>query len=146
MDPVAKINRDEALSYINQYVLPSLSNSMQEQALNNNTLDPEVMRSGASAAWTSWGTDSTAPHLESNEGGYGPTNRDGMIATGIESMTAHFAISGDMTRNTPSTVSLLSLSESETAMQHARKDADALEKRLNALIKKNRRLVMGASH
>jgi CCR4-NOT transcription complex subunit 4 len=146
MDPVAKINRDEALAYINQYVLPSLSNSMQEQALNNNnTLDPDVMRtSGASATWP-WVTDATA-HLENNEGAYGPTNREGMIATGIESMTAHFAISGDMTRNTPSTVSLLSLTESETAMQHARKDAEALEKRLNALIKKNRRLVLGASH
>lgn len=146
IDPVAKINRDEALGYINQYVLPSLSNSMQEQALNNNTLDSEVMRSGASAAWTSWGTDSTAPQLEGNEGGYGPTNSEGMIATGIEGMTAHFAFSGDITRNTPSTVSLLSLSESETAMQHARKDAESLEKRLTALIKKNRRLVMGASH
>ncbi|KAE8453180.1 hypothetical protein EG329_011247 [Mollisiaceae sp. DMI_Dod_QoI] len=147
MDPVGKINRDEALSYINQYVLPSLSTSMQlEQALNTNALNAEMMRSGASAAWTSWGTDPATPHLENSEGSYGPTNREGMIATGLESMTAQFAIGGDMTRNQPSTVSLLSLPESETAMQHARKDAEVLEKRLNALIKKNRRIMLGSNH
>lgn len=147
MDPVGKINRDEALSYINQYVLPSLSTSMQlEQALNANALDTEMMRSGASAAWTSWGTDPTTPHLENNENGYGPTNREGIIATGLESMTAHFAVGGDMTRSQPSSVSLLSLPESETAMQLARKDAEILEKRLNALIKKNRRIMLGSSH
>lgn len=148
MDPVAKINRDEALGYINQYVLPSLSTNMQlEQALNSNALDAEVMRNGASSAWTSWGTDPTTSHLENNENGYGgPTNREGMIATGIETMTAHLAISGDMTRNQSNTVNLLSLSDSESAMQHARKDAELLEKRLSALIKKNRRLVMGGGH
>ncbi|KAL2069564.1 hypothetical protein VTL71DRAFT_14243 [Oculimacula yallundae] len=151
MDPVSKIQRDEALSYINQYVLPSLStNSQLEKALNANALESEIGRSGENAAWSTWGSDANAPRPEAgHEGAYNTSNRDGMIATGIEHMTAHFAIGsgGELNRGQPlGNVSLLSLSESEGAMQVARKETEGLEKRLNALIKKNRRLLMSPGH
>jgi hypothetical protein len=139
MDPVSKIQRDEALSYINQYVLPSLStNSQLEKALNANALDTEILRSSDASAWASWGTDSAAAHPESRDG------REGML--GLESMTAHFAISGDNRGQPLGNVSLLSLAEAESAMQLARKETEGLEKRLNALIKKNRRILLGSGH
>jgi CCR4-NOT transcription complex subunit 4 len=148
MDPVSKIQRDEALSYINQYVLPSLSsNSQVEKALNANALDTEMLRSVDASAWASWGTDPAIPNPDTTEGAYGSVNREGIIATGLENMTAHFAIGGDINRGQPlGNVSLLSLGEAESAMQIARKETEGLEKRLNALIKKNRRLLLGSGH
>lgn len=144
MDPVSKIQRDEALSYINQYVLPSLStNSQLEKALNANALDTEILRSSDASAWASWGTDPDAPHPASSDGTY--ANREGILATGLESMTAHFAIGGDINRGQPlGNVSLLSLPDAETALQVARKETEGFEKKLHALIKKNRRLLLGS--
>jgi CCR4-NOT transcription complex subunit 4 len=143
MDPVSKIQRDEALSYINQYVLPSLStNSQLEKALNANALDTEILRSADASAWA-WGADPAAPHPSNGDGTY--ANREGILATGLESMTAHFAIGGDINRGQPlGNVSLLSLSDSETALQVARKETEGFEKKLHALIKKNRRLLLGS--
>lgn len=114
MDPVSKIQRDEALSYINQYVLPSLStNSQLEKALNANALDGDILRSGDAAAWASWGTDPTISHPGDNR------EREGML--GLESMTAHFAVTGDNRGQPLGNVSLLSLPEAENAVQMARK-------------------------
>jgi hypothetical protein len=60
-------------------------------------------------------------------------------------MTAHFAIGGDINRGQPlGNVSLLSLSDAETALQVARKETEGFEKKLHALIKKNRRLLLGS--
>jgi CCR4-NOT transcription complex subunit 4 len=144
MDPVSKIQRDEALSYINQYVLPSLStNSQLEKALNANALETEILRSGDASAWASWGTDPATPHPTNNDAKY--VNREGILANGLESMTAHFAVGGDINRGqTLGNVSLLSLSDAETALQVARKETEGFEKKLHALIKKNRRLLLGS--
>jgi CCR4-NOT transcription complex subunit 4 len=144
MDPVSKIQRDEALSYINQYVLPSLStNSQLEKALNANALETEILRSGDASAWASWGTDPATPHPTNNDAKY--VNREGILANGLESMTAHFAVGGDINRGQPlGNVSLLSLSDAETALQIARKETEGFEKKLHALIKKNRRLLLGS--
>jgi CCR4-NOT transcription complex subunit 4 len=148
MDPVSKIQRDEALSYINQYVLPSLStNSQLEKALNANALDTEMLRSSDATAWASWGSDPAVPRAENSDGVYGSSSRDGILATGLESMTAHFAVGNNIDRGQPlGNVSLLSLTDAETAMQMARKETDALEKKFNAILKKNRRLLLGSAH
>jgi hypothetical protein len=146
LDPVSKIQRDEALSYINQFVLPSLStNSQLEKALNANALDAEMLRANESSTWASWGSDPAAPLPENGGSLYG--GHDGILATGLESMTAHFAIGKDIDRGQPlGNVSLLSLSEAEGAMQLARKESENLEKRFNTMLKKNRRLLLGAGH
>ncbi|RDW75223.1 hypothetical protein BP6252_06365 [Coleophoma cylindrospora] len=148
IDPVSKIQRDEALSYINQYVLPSLStNSQLEKALNANAFDAEMMRNNGSSSSAFWGSEAVAPGSEPNEGPYGPNSHEGILATGLENMTAHFAVSKEIERGQPlGNVSLLSLSESETAMQMARKETETLEKKLNQLLKKNRRLLLGTGH
>lgn len=147
MDPVSKIQRDEALSYINQFVLPSLStNSQLEKALNANALDAEMLRSSEASTWASWASDPAAPHPEKGDGPYG-AHHEGILATGLESMTAHFAIGKDIDRGQPlGNVSLLSLSEAETAMQIARKETENLEKKFNNMLKKNRRLLLGTGH
>jgi CCR4-NOT transcription complex subunit 4 len=146
MDPVSKIQRDEALSYINQYVLPSLStNSQLEKALNANALDTELLRAGDASAWASWAIDPATPHPTSSDGTYGSADREGILATGLESMTSHFAIGGDLNRGQPlGNVSLLSLPDAESALQMARKETEGFEKKLHALIKKNRRLLLGS--
>jgi CCR4-NOT transcription complex subunit 4 len=145
MDPVSKIQRDEALSYINQYVLPSLStNSQLEKALNANALDTEILRSGDTSAWASWGTDPATRNPSSSDGMH--VSREGILATGLESMTAHFAIGGNVDRGQPlGNVALLSLADSETALQQARKETEVIEKKLQALIKKNKKLLLGSS-
>lgn len=154
LDPVSKIQRDEALSYINQYVLPSLStNSQLERALNANALDTEMLRPNDTQSWPNWGTGQSGNNAASQEnrsgqeGPYGGNRQDGILASGLESMTAHFAVGRESSRGQPlGNVTLLSLSDSETAMQSAKKETEKLEKSLNQLLKKNRRLLLGAGH
>ncbi|KFY42109.1 hypothetical protein V494_02587 [Pseudogymnoascus sp. VKM F-4513 (FW-928)] len=156
LDPVSKIQRDEALSYINQYVLPSLStNSQLERALNANALDTEMLRPNDTQSWPNWGTGNgqggnnaaSQENRSGQEGPYGGNRQDGILASGLESMTAHFAVGRESIRGQPlGNVTLLSLSDSETAMQSAKKETEKLEKSLNQLLKKNRRLLLGAGH
>ncbi|OBT99932.2 transcriptional repressor proteinral negative regulator of transcription subunit 4 [Pseudogymnoascus verrucosus] len=156
LDPVSKIQRDEALSYINQYVLPSLStNSQLERALNANALDTEMLRPNDTQSWPNWGTGNgqggnnaaSQENRSGQEGPYGANRQDGILASGLESMTAHFAVGRESSRGQPlGNVTLLSLSDSETAMQSAKKETEKLEKSLNQLLKKNRRLLLGAGH
>lgn len=157
LDPVSKIQRDEALSYINQYVLPSLStNSQLERALNANAINAEMLRPIDIQPWGNWaaglghGVDdpgSQSDHDASIETPYGAHSNDGILATGLESMTAHFAVGRENNRGQPmGSVTLLSLTDSESAMQSAKKETEKLEKSLNQLLKKNRRLLLGAGH
>jgi CCR4-NOT transcription complex subunit 4 len=155
LDPVGKIQRDEALSYINQFVLPSLStNSQLERALNANALDAEMLRPNDLSAWSASSlnpTENTEVHNEQvavPDRSYGVATRDNSIlATGLQSMTAHFALGQQNGRTQPlGNVALLSLEDSEKALQSAKKETEKLEKSLNQLLKKNRRLLLGAGH
>jgi CCR4-NOT transcription complex subunit 4 len=87
---------------------------------------------------------------ENTDGAYGAAvaqNRDGILATGLEGITAHFAVGRDIDRGQPlGNVTMLSVSEAEAAMQAAKKETEGLEKRLNALLKKNRRLLLGSGN
>ncbi|KAI6244541.1 hypothetical protein HI914_07276 [Erysiphe necator] len=153
LDAVSKIQRDEALNYINQYVLPTLSSNTQlDKTFNASAIQGEMMRSTAhlNTSWRSWGPyDRTPTPVGPGDfytGNY--PNNDGMI----DDITTHFAI-GDINRqsvindpNTTTTTTLLSLSDAESAMQLARKEADSLEKKLNLLIKKNRKMLLGIGH
>lgn len=149
MDPIGKIHRDEALNYINQYVLPSLStNSQLERALNANALESENQFEN-SASWPSWTGEVAGPdtHPDEVDGSFS-AKLNGSLASGLETMTAHFAIGRDIDRGAPLVggVSLLTLPDAESAMQLARKETENLEKKLNALLKKNRRLILGSGH
>ncbi|RKF61627.1 putative rna recognition domain-containing protein [Erysiphe neolycopersici] len=150
LDAVSKIQRDEALNYINQYVLPTLSNNTQlDKTFNASAIQGEMMRNTAplDTSWKSWGPyDRTPTPVGTGDFYMGNSpNNDGMI----DDITTHFAIS-DINRQNgndgPNTTTLLSLPDAESAMQLARKEAENLEKKLNSLIKKNRKMLLGVSH
>lgn len=149
IDPVSKIQRGEALAYINQFVLPSLSlsaNSQIEKALNANALDAEMLRS-ESSTWPSWGSGAASARNDNEESSYSTTSQEGILATGLESITSHFAVGREIERGQPlGNVSMLNLADSESAMQMARKETETLEKKLNQLLKKNKRLLLGSGH
>lgn len=149
LEAVSKIQRDEALSYINQYVLPSLStNSQLERALNANAMDAGMHPPTNSQPWGSWSASLTPSSDKSgHDQAYGGNSDGGILATGLESMTAHFAVGRDYGRGQPlGNVQLLSLSDSESALQTAKKETEKLEKQFNQLLKKNRKLLLGAGH
>lgn len=117
LDPVSKIQRDEALSYINQYVLPSLStNSQLEKALNANANMLDV---------PAWGT-----------GGSGESSGE-FLEIGVNESGNGMSWNG---------VSLLGFGEAEQALGMARKETEGIEKKLVNLWKKNRRVMLGSGH
>ncbi|KAH8816199.1 hypothetical protein F5884DRAFT_213526 [Xylogone sp. PMI_703] len=146
-DPVTKIHHDEALNYINQYVLPSLATPLQlEKALNTTGPNPEANQP-ESTIWARWMNDASATGSERSESASGMANRADILAAGWASMAAQFAIGHENEKNdTLGNVSLLSVDEAESAIQLARKETEVLEKKLNVLIKKNRRLLLGSGH
>ena len=136
------------LGYINQYVLPSMAGNAQlENALNAKARDPEMNRAGESSAWAQWGNDPTPPPADGAYGAAAAHSQDGILATGVEGITAHFSVGRDVEGGAPlASVTMLSLRDAEAAMQAARKETEGLEKRLNALLKKNRRLLLGSGN
>ena len=122
------------------------TNSQLEKALNANALDTETLRANDSAAWASWASDPAVPMPENGVSGF-PATHEGILSSGLQSITAHFGIGRDIDRGQPlGNVSMLSLTDAESAMQIARKETEGLEKRLNALLKKNKRLLLGSGH
>ncbi|QSZ36143.1 hypothetical protein DSL72_007268 [Monilinia vaccinii-corymbosi] len=136
-DAVSKIQRDEALNYINQFVIPSLSNNAQlEKALSANALSVDMLQGSDPSSWGSLSGNSP-DNLQDFP--YGSSPIDGSILdTGIENMTATHIDRGTQSQNVP----LLDEKESESAMQIAKKETQELEKRLLAVIKKNRKMLL----
>lgn len=124
LDPVSKIQRDEALSYINQYVLPSLSHNAQSQ---DNVLSDGVQWSDLNG------------NASDNPSG-GLYSGHGILEEGLEHMlTGNRDIDrGPQAQN----VQLLSEKESEYQMQMSKKETQDFEKKLLALLKKNRKLLL----
>ena len=57
----------------------------------------------------------------------------------------HFAVGGNLDRSPPlGKASVLGVSEAESALQIARKEAEEFEKRFDALLKKNRTLLFAS--
>lgn len=136
-DPISKLQREDALSYINQYVLPRLNLG------SSNVSFPKGSSPTRDAAAS---LNSLAPYF------YGP---DAAAGVGIYS-------SGDGTRSIPEFgvpaalhedggktpgvggMPLMSVEDAESALAAARKETEKLEKGLNSVIKRNRRLMIGS--
>ncbi|KAJ8062840.1 hypothetical protein OCU04_008095 [Sclerotinia nivalis] len=141
LDAVSKIQRDEALSYINQYVLPSLSNNAQlEKALSANALSGDMLQGSELSSWAPLSGNSP----ENQDFPYGSSPGDGNnLDTGIANMTASLTGGRDIDRGPQAqNVQLLNEKESESAMQIAKKETQELEKRLLAVLKKNRKMLL----
>ncbi|KAK4101571.1 hypothetical protein N658DRAFT_425008 [Parathielavia hyrcaniae] len=194
-DPVNKIQREEAIYYINQYVLPRLKLNSRDmslpKAMSNWTTDPRASAAQAAAA----NLTSVAPWLYG--GGLGspsgssssylpPLSHDDVLDVGaappelsypgpvgsfVDDLHHHAGPHGQQHQdNTPQpsptamatttasaggginftspgpfgNVPLLSLEDAEQALSAARKETEKLEKSLNQLMRKNRRLLVSA--
>lgn len=153
-DPIGKLQREDALGYINQYVLPRLNLGATNMGLPKGA----TMRQDAAAA----SLNSLAPYF------YGPDAAAGVgIYSAPESKdfappSATMGPPGiDGNRYTPSGVAaasaagagpgvsgmpLMSVEDAEVALSAARKETDKLEKRLNALIKSNKRVLVAGGN
>lgn len=156
-DPFGKLQRDEALGYINQYVLPRLNlgasgkasaagMSAQAAAAASGSLAP--LRDAAAAS-----LNSLAPYF------YGPEAAAGVgIYSAVDSGSSRpvhdfgappgLTIGGniDMVKGARGmgAMALMSVDEAEAALVATRKDTEKLEKGLNAVIKRNKRLLLGS--
>lgn len=157
-DPIGKLQREDALSYINQYVLPRLNLG----ATNVGWPKGATLRQDAAAA----SLNSLAPYF------YGP---DAAAGVGIYSAPDGKDFynppppltSATPTASTPdpdankqqgqgqgqvqgpyslSGMPLMSVEDSEGALAAARKETEKLEKGLNQVIKRNRRLLLGSGN
>ncbi|KAI6371368.1 hypothetical protein MCOR25_003976 [Pyricularia grisea] len=147
-DPVAKIQREEAIYYINQFVLPKLNQGAvnspaggkaNEQSDAGNCqlsniapwIQPGETVSGPGATWTD------EPLMSAFDGDVAADGQPQPIA-GQPHMTA-----AAMTTRAFANVPLMSVEEAEKTLQAARRETEKLEKSLYSVIKKNRRLLLG---
>lgn len=140
-DPIGKLQREDALSYINQYVLPRLNLDAANMGFPKGA---SPLRDAAAAS-----LNALAPYF------YGP---DAAAGVGIYSAPdgaramQDFSSSGgapaaDVSKIGPANglggISLMSVEDAEARLAASRKETEKLEKGLNAVIKRNRRLVLG---
>ncbi|KAI6523082.1 hypothetical protein MCOR10_005381 [Pyricularia oryzae] len=147
-DPVAKIQREEAIYYINQFVLPKLNQGAvnspaggkaNEQSDAGNCqlsniapwIQPGEPVSGPGATWTD------EPLMSAFDGDVAADGQPQPIP-GQPHMTA-----AAMTTRAFANVPLMSVEEAEKTLQAARRETEKLEKSLYSVIKKNRRLLLG---
>jgi CCR4-NOT transcription complex subunit 4 len=150
-DPIGKLQREDALSYINQYVLPRLNLG----ATNVGWPKGATLRQDAAAA----SLNSLAPYF------YGP---DAAAGVGIYSApdgkdfynpppplssatTSAAAAADDASKfgsasNSMNGMPLMTVEDAESALMAARKETEKLEKGLNQVIKRNRRLLLGSGN
>lgn len=138
-DPIGKLQREDALSYINQYVLPRLSLGATSMGFPK----------GASSTRDSASLNSLAPYF------YGPdAAAGGGIYSTPESARAiqDFAAPGmsldeigkGAAASSIGNMPLMSVEDAEAALTAAKRETEKLEKGLNLVIKRNRRLLLGA--
>ncbi|QUC16424.1 uncharacterized protein UV8b_00665 [Ustilaginoidea virens] len=142
-DPIGKLQQEDALSYINQYVLPRLNLDAANMGFPKGA---SPLRDAAAAS-----LNALAPYF------YGP---DAAAGVGIYSAPdgaramQDFSPGGgapaaDVSKIGPTNglggISLMSVEDAEVRLAAARKETDKLEKGLNAVIKRNRRLLLGSS-
>ncbi|KAG6013304.1 hypothetical protein E4U43_007362 [Claviceps pusilla] len=143
-DPIGKLQREDALSYINQYVLPRLNLDAANMGFPKGA---SPLRDAAAAS-----LNALAPYF------YGP---DAAAGVGIYSAPdgaramQDFSSSGgapaaDVSKIGPANglggISLMSVEDAEARLTAARRETEKLEKGLNAVIKRNRRLLLGSGN
>ena len=146
-DPIGKLQREDALSYINQYILPPLNLGTTNPGL---TKGSSPTRDAAAASLNSLAPYFYGPDAAAGVGIYSPP--DGMRAMqdlagplgrvgegdkpGVPSVPGAGAGAGG-------SMPIMSVEDAESAMMAARKETEKLEKGLNQVIKRNRRLLLG---
>lgn len=184
-DPVSKIQREEAIYYINQYVLPRLNlgtinleypgswksgspdgkPNVATTVANFNSFAPWISKNGPvtlpddtappevsypappALQGLSAGHQGLASVLEITANGVlGGETPDATASSSSPSTTAAGSKTGPTMAPSPfGTVPLMGLEDAEQGLTSARKETERLEKSLNQLIKRNRRLFLSSS-
>ncbi len=161
-DPLQRMQREDALTYINQWVLPHLGLGCADMskmdlvdagaahAKSLSALAPMIYESERTAAVTGAAAATAATRA-------GSSSRNGelpaLLSTSEKPLwTAHPdelpALLREMSGGEHQQLALLDNTESEIAIRATKKEAERLEKSLNQLIKRNRRLLLspGGGH
>lgn len=144
-DPIGKIQREEAIYYINQYVLPRLNLGSTNLASGVRPVIPTT----AMAPFIYNGDETEfAPghtHDMADRMGHSPSALSSLADIDLPNMNMNMIpgtaspIPGAGTSF--GTVPLMAVDEAERALSFARKETERLEKNLHALMKRNRRLL-----
>ncbi|KAF7560307.1 hypothetical protein G7046_g3852 [Stylonectria norvegica] len=121
-DPIGKLQREDALSYINQYVLPRLNLGATNMGFLKGT-SPTKDSAAASL-------NSLAPYFYGPDAALDMQTEEGGKAAGM-------GVGG---------MPLMSVEDAEGALAAARRETEKLEKSLNQVIKRNRRLLFGGGN
>ncbi|KAJ2898578.1 RNA recognition domain-containing protein [Zalerion maritima] len=156
-DPVNKIQRDEAISYINQFVLPRIGlgtpsgeprlglGDIKDGSEADAALLSRLLLGGHHVPPTA-GLSNLATHVSprASDDVEERTRRVSGSANG--SAGACSGVHGHQGNSNLPVTPLMSLEDAEAAMMLARKETEKLEKSLNQVIRRNRRLLLGSAH
>ena len=169
---MSKVRVQEALNYINQFVLPALPTHGKLDPTNNNPFsfkqsNEDRKGNGSSNNNTSSIDTGRAPDPSTYTAYISPvtssssTGSSSDVSNVVHGMVAGLAPGSNMSPSgttttagaaaaavaarggTLSSVPLLSVEEAEAIYSQSKKEAEGLEKKLNALIKKNKKLMFG---
>ncbi|PHH65919.1 hypothetical protein CDD81_867 [Ophiocordyceps australis] len=164
-DPIGKLQREDALSYINQYVLPRLnlggSSSGGVGGASTTSggakLSPTMARDSTAANFNSLAPYFYGPDAAAGVGIYSTAEATQGSQDYSSSPTLSLSVAGAPGAGDESSrllgglggsggMPLLSVEDAEGALSAARKETEKLEKGLNAVIRRNRRLLLGGNH
>ncbi|KAF7545764.1 hypothetical protein G7Z17_g8929 [Cylindrodendrum hubeiense] len=139
-DPIGKLQREDALSYINQYVLPRLNLGATNMGFPKGA---SPTKDAAAASLNSLAPYFYGPDAAAGVGIYSPPD-------GARSM-ADFGPTGLQSDERGKTIGmggmpLMSVEDAEGALAAARRETEKLEKGLNQVIRRNRRLLLGGGN
>ncbi|KAF4944437.1 hypothetical protein FGADI_12689 [Fusarium gaditjirri] len=141
-DPIGKLQREDALSYINQYVLPRLNLGATNMGFPKGA---SPTKDAAAASLNSLAPYFYGPDAAAGVGIYSPP--DG--ARAMQDFSSTGMSSEERGKNFGMGVGgmpLMSVEDAEGALAAARRETEKLEKGLNQVIKRNRRLVLGGNN
>ncbi|EXM03260.1 CCR4-NOT transcription complex subunit 4 [Fusarium odoratissimum NRRL 54006] len=141
-DPIGKLQREDALSYINQYVLPRLNLGATNMGFPKGA---SPTKDAAAASLNSLAPYFYGPDAAAGVGIYSPP--DG--ARAMQDFSSAGMSSEERGKNFGMGVGgmpLMSVEDAEGALAAARRETEKLEKGLNQVIKRNRRLILGGNN
>ncbi|KAJ3522663.1 hypothetical protein NM208_g12764 [Fusarium decemcellulare] len=141
-DPIGKLQREDALSYINQYVLPRLNLGATNMGFPKGA---SPTKDAAAASLNSLAPYFYGPDAAAGVGIYSPP--DG--ARAMQDFGSAGMSSEERGKNFGMGVGgmpLMSVEDAEGALGAARRESEKLERGLNTIIKRNRRLLLGGGN
>ncbi|KAI5459271.1 hypothetical protein BGZ63DRAFT_415897 [Mariannaea sp. PMI_226] len=154
-DPIGKLQREDALSYINQYVLPRLNLGATNMGLPKGSATATT-KDAAAASLNSLAPYFYGPDAAAGVGIYSPPDgarpiNDFSPPAGLASVAGlpphdrEGIPAGKIMGTSPGGMPLMSVEDAEGALATARRETEKLEKGLNQVIRRNRRLILGGN-